>query len=195
MKDIYLLRHGQSQSNAEGFLAGRMDVPLTEKGEEQAVDAGKRLGDWQPDRILSSPLQRAADTARLAVPSQEIELVPGLMETNFGKAEGKTFVELQAENLDIWLQSTREQMDAHYEEGESMRMVYQRVIETIPQIIGDETTDEKILIVAHWGSISSLLAYWVAGQDEGMTHFSCGNARLSRVQVFDGFGVLTELNV
>ena len=66
MGHIYFIRHGESQWNVEDKICGATDVPLTEKGHEQAILTGKKfleLG-YTADEILSSPLIRAADTAR-----------------------------------------------------------------------------------------------------------------------------------
>ncbi len=61
---LYLVRHGRTQLSAQGAYSGRRDVPLTEEGREQARQVAERLQRTGVDTVYSSPLSRAADTAR-----------------------------------------------------------------------------------------------------------------------------------
>lgn len=66
MKKIYFVRHGESKANSEGIAAGaEFDSPLTTKGEAQAKKMGEVLKDKKVDLIISSPLKRALDTAKI----------------------------------------------------------------------------------------------------------------------------------
>ena len=69
MNKLILLRHGQSQWNLENRFTGWKDVPLTEKGVQEAIDAGKLMkkNNISIDLIFSSVLQRATEIAKLAV--------------------------------------------------------------------------------------------------------------------------------
>ena len=90
---VYLLRHGRSLGNANGFLQGQQDFPLTEEGRKQARVLAER---WQAggvhlDLILTSPLSRVRDTAeiiaaRLDVPIEVDEL---LLERDVGSLSGE----------------------------------------------------------------------------------------------------------
>ena len=92
MGHIYFIRHGESQWNVEDKICGATDVPLTEKGHEQAILTGKKfleLG-YTADEILSSPLIRAADTARhiSEITGIPVRFEPRLIEQSFGIWEG-----------------------------------------------------------------------------------------------------------
>src|SRR5581483_5723923 len=67
MKKLYFIRHGESVSNVERWHAGRIDTPLTERGRQQAREAGKKAKAQKLhfDLIVSSPLSRALETARI----------------------------------------------------------------------------------------------------------------------------------
>lgn len=66
MKTVYFVRHGESQANVDQLIAGgEFESPLTEVGKAQAKAAGKSLKDKQIDVIVSSPMERTRDTARL----------------------------------------------------------------------------------------------------------------------------------
>jgi broad specificity phosphatase PhoE len=63
--NFYLMRHGQSEGNARGVMQGLRDFPLTEKGRTQAAETAEFFRDRNIDAIVSSPLKRAAETARI----------------------------------------------------------------------------------------------------------------------------------
>ena len=65
-QEIYLIRHGETEWSRSGRHTGRTDIPLTETGREQAEFLKPIFEDVKFTRILSSPLQRALDTAKLA---------------------------------------------------------------------------------------------------------------------------------
>src|SRR5579871_1222970 len=99
MKTLYFIRHGQSQMNVEKRFAGKTDTPLTEEGRQQAKSAGKKAKgqNLRIDLIVSSPLSRAHETARIIAreigyPEGRIELNPMLAERNFGSLEGQLWV-------------------------------------------------------------------------------------------------------
>lgn len=92
-KTVYFVRHGQSQANADGLLAGaRTDSPLTELGKSQAKTAAKRLIGKQIDVVVSSPLERANHTAQIIAEGLgykgEIHVSPLFTERDFGSATG-----------------------------------------------------------------------------------------------------------
>ena len=66
MKTIFFVRHGESQSNVDGLIAGgEFESPLTENGKKQAKEAGAKLKDKNIELIVSSPMERTRDTAKL----------------------------------------------------------------------------------------------------------------------------------
>ncbi|HKU35262.1 MAG TPA: histidine phosphatase family protein [Paenarthrobacter sp.] len=86
-----LVRHGQTDWNAERRLQGATDIPLNETGREQARDAVAILSGYEWDTIVSSPLSRAAETADLIAEGLGLTVarrVPELIERSFGPAEG-----------------------------------------------------------------------------------------------------------
>ncbi len=96
MTVILLLRHGQSTWNLEGRWQGRADPPLTELGENQAVEAAGQLG--TPDAIVSSPLQRAYRTAELLAERLgigPIAVMDDLAERDVGPWSGLTTPEIE----------------------------------------------------------------------------------------------------
>ncbi|HSO17270.1 MAG TPA: histidine phosphatase family protein [Arthrobacter sp.] len=86
-----LIRHGQTDWNAQRRLQGSTDIPLNDVGRDQARDAVEALAGYDWDAIVSSPLSRAAETADLIAAGLGLTAarrVPGLTERSFGPAEG-----------------------------------------------------------------------------------------------------------
>jgi len=90
MKRVYLVRHGQTESSAKHAYSGQADIPLTELGRRQAREAGEQLRGAGVDRIYTSPLARAADTAEAIAQATgaTLEVEQGLLEVDYGPLEG-----------------------------------------------------------------------------------------------------------
>ena len=99
---IVCVRHGETEWSRDRRHTGRTDIPLTAHGREQALLAGRRLAQRDWALVLSSPLQRAWQTAQLA--GLEAEPDDDLMEWDYGDVEGRTTEELRDERpgWDIW---------------------------------------------------------------------------------------------
>jgi len=94
---VYLVRHGETAWTITRQHTGRTDLPLSERGEEEAREVGARLAALRFDRILSSPLQRAHRTAGIAMPNSEVETDDDLMEWDYGAYEGRRTVDIESE--------------------------------------------------------------------------------------------------
>ncbi|MRG61224.1 histidine phosphatase family protein [Agromyces sp. CFH 90414] len=95
---IALIRHGQTDWNRELRMQGRTDIPLNRTGRQQARDAALRFADGGWDLVVSSPLGRARETAEILADALGIELggtFDGLIEQEFGEAEGVPVVEIR----------------------------------------------------------------------------------------------------
>jgi probable phosphoglycerate mutase len=102
---IYLVRHGQTEFNRERRIQGHVDSPLTELGVRQAQAVGRLLRDLIREpagwRIVSSPLGRAHETARIVarqLGGPPVELDDRLKEMSWGSHDGRLRAELEAEN-------------------------------------------------------------------------------------------------
>ena len=99
MGTLLIVRHGETEWNAEGRIQGHTDIGLSERGEEQARSLGQRLADRQIDVAYSSDLKRTSETAKLALDGRDITLneTPRLREYHKGIFEGMTLPEIQKE--------------------------------------------------------------------------------------------------
>jgi probable phosphoglycerate mutase len=94
---LYLVRHGETESNRQSLALGRADVPLNARGEEQAMRLGKALSVEPISAVYTSPLTRAARTAQAIADARNLipQVKPGLIEMDIGEADGLTFPELR----------------------------------------------------------------------------------------------------
>jgi 2,3-bisphosphoglycerate-dependent phosphoglycerate mutase len=165
MPNLILLRHGQSQWNLENRFTGWEDVELSELGRSEARKAGESLRSFQIDKIYTSMLKRAIDTADLAMEAagkHDIETVrdPALNERHYGDLQGLNKAETAAQYGDDQVHIWRRSFDIAPpgEGGESLKMCMARVMpyyET--HILGDLRNGKNVLVVAHGNSLRALL--------------------------------------
>jgi broad specificity phosphatase PhoE len=87
--EVVLVRHGETEWTLSGRHTGRTDIPLTERGREQAKRIGRVLRDRRFALVLASPLSRALETCRLAGLGEHAELTDDLLEWDYGDYEGR----------------------------------------------------------------------------------------------------------
>lgn len=94
--EIYIVRHGQTDYNLLGRIAGRIDIPLNDKGKQNAYDVKKKLKDIKFDKVYSSPLIRAYETAKI-ITNLPIIKDKRIIERDNGELEGR----LKSEIIDM----------------------------------------------------------------------------------------------
>ena len=95
---VYLARHGETAWSLSGQHTGRTDLPLTDRGEDQARALGSRLSGRAFAAVLSSPSQRAIETCALAGFGATAAIVPDLAEWDYGSYEGRRTADILVEN-------------------------------------------------------------------------------------------------
>jgi probable phosphoglycerate mutase len=97
---VYLARHGETAWSLTGQHTGLTDLPLTERGERNARQLGERIRGLNFAHVYTSPLKRAANTCRLAGFGERAEVMPDLVEWNYGDYEGRRTAEIHIERPD-----------------------------------------------------------------------------------------------
>ncbi|ALC06409.1 bifunctional RNase H/acid phosphatase [Corynebacterium deserti GIMN1.010] len=155
---LLLLRHGQTAMSAARQYSGRSNPKLSELGEQQAQAAARRLADRGGiDAIVASPLIRTRQTAEAvaSLMGMEVRIVDGLIETDFGLWDGKSFDEarnLDPELHDKWLADTSVAPPG----GESLQAVSKRVKKTREQLQQDYGA-ANVLVVSHVTPIKAIV--------------------------------------
>lgn len=151
---IYLVRHGETAWNAGGKFQGHSDVPLSDRGREQAKALASRLKSLKIDAFYSSDLSRARETAEiLAEPHQgTVFYLPELREINFGLWEGLTFKEIAETYSELSAQWWTTPLTTQIPSGESLQQVVDRCSKAITDIVTGHP-GATIVIAAHGGVI------------------------------------------
>ncbi len=147
---LIIVRHGETDFNVSGRYAGSTDVPLNDKGIEQALQLAQKLRLRQVDVIISSPLLRALKTAEII---NGIHGVPLFTDERFsercmGAFEGLTRLEAKERYPDVWVRNITRMPDERAPGGETIRQVDQRVFDGLCRLEA-EYAGRCVLLVSH----------------------------------------------
>lgn len=151
--EIYVLRHGQTDYNVQGKFQGQIDTKLNEKGLKQVKQAYEKLKNTQFDLVVSSPLDRAVQTAKIVRKKDKIILENRLIERSFGKLEGQFSIPNYEEMID-------------YYNIETMNSLFYRVYSFLDEI--KNYNYNKILLVTHEGVAQIIQCYFEGIPDKDM---------------------------
>lgn len=144
---VYLLRHGETDYNAQRKYLGSTDLPLSGRGRRALVRA-----DFSPDTVYVSPLRRTAETASILFPGARQIVAPDFREMEFGIFEGKSFREMEDfAPYRVWVEGGC--VDAP-PGGESKADFSQRVCSAFEALVSEQERAgaERLVIVAHGGT-------------------------------------------
>ena len=188
---VYLIRHGQSETNLSGKRAGQSDVKLTEQGYKDALEARRKLLGIKFGRVFSSDLSRALETARTALPGVEPEKVSDIREIDVGKIAGHTEAECVEMFGDLWTENYPKHNYAAFG-GENIPMLKERVYRFMRFLETIENC-ENVAVFAHGGSIRSMLCYAFQA-DKEWNRFHTGNCGVSVLEYKDGYWSVWSFN-
>ena len=160
---VVLLRHGETDWNANRRVQGWAPAPLSPRGREQAKDAGAHLAaTYEFDRVISSDLRRTRETTAL-VRAAGIEAEPlfseAWRERDFGVYQGLSYDALFGEHPEFAVtESGTAALEAVPERGESLLDMRERVLDGFERLL-DDATGETVLVVTHGGPLYALLGH------------------------------------
>lgn len=154
MTELIVIRHAPTPWNRMKRLQGRSNIALDEAGRAVAVQWRPAARDWAGWQILSSPLQRARETAALLFPQAAIRIEPRLTEMDFGDWEGKTLRDLRAQPGGDAAQRELLGLDFHAPGGESPRQVQER----LRPLLAELSRGPDSVAVAHKAVLRALYA-------------------------------------
>jgi broad specificity phosphatase PhoE len=169
---LVLVRHGRTLVNAQGRLLGRADPPLDELGAAQAVAVAAALG--PVDRIVSSPLRRARETA--AAFGTPVTIDERWIELDYGEFEGRPVDSLGVETWAAW----RADVDFAPPAGESLRALGERVRAACEELL-EVARDETVVVVSHVSPLKAALAWTLGVGDEVSWRCFVSPASVTRV--------------
>ena len=162
LRRLILLRHGQTDYNVTGRMQGHLDSVLTSVGHEQAAAAAPVLAALEPDRVVSSDLQRAVDTAEVvgAACGLAVKFDARLRETHLGEWQGHTVAEIDGDYPGA-IAAWRSDPTWAPPGGESRVAVVARSRPVVDELDAEFADSDKasstVLLVAHGGLIAGLV--------------------------------------
>jgi alpha-ribazole phosphatase len=161
---IYLLRHGEIEQGEKKRFIGQADLPLTENGLHQACLWQQKLKTGLFEKIYSSDLIRARQTALIIAGQHQgkVQLLPALREINLGEWEGLSVAEAQACFPAEWQRREKDLVTFRPPGGESFEDLAVRIGAVFNQIV--QGLEGDILIVAH-ASVNRVILCRVLGMD------------------------------
>jgi broad specificity phosphatase PhoE len=168
--EVVLARHGQTEWSRDLRHTGRTDIPLTDLGRRQAELLRDELSKWRFERVLSSPLERALETCRLAGLGERAETSDDLLEWDYGEYEGITTKQIR-ENRPGWY-LWRDGCPGGETAADVGRRV-DRMVEALADLDGD------VVLFAHGHVLRVLTARWLGLAPERGALFALDTGTLS----------------
>lgn len=179
MPRLLVVRHGQTDFNAESRYQGSIDIPLNATGVQQAEEAAQQLRAIDIDIVVSSPLRRALGTAEIIARSVrcDVEILGQFAERRLGVYEGLTSQEVQDRYPDLWTRIVTRQINDAPPGGETILEVGHRVFEGLNQL-KQRHGDKTVLLVTH-GLITRMLhGIFNRVSDEQFYSYLLGNCEI-----------------
>lgn len=185
---LLLIRHGQATFNTEGRHPGQLPgVPLTDEGRRQAHRAAVALSALPLSTIISSPLERAAETAEIIARGWglPVRTDPRLMDTNVGHWAGQKIEDI-AKNDPAWKVFVANP-DNPPPGVESFSSVQARAVALVTEALADPANGDYIVMVAHGDVVRLIMAQYMKTPIQSVPFLSIGNASISAL-AFTGDG-------
>ena len=195
MMTLWLVRHGQTDGNAQKRYQGHSDIPLNATGEAQAQQIAQRLASERLHAIISSDLRRTVQTADAIAPHHNlaVQLEPRLRESNFGVFEGlryKDVIDQHKAMAEAWFTDPENPPKG----GEKLSEVAARVSAAIDTLIAQFASNKRLVLVGHGGSLRLLLCHLLEMPMTQYWRFNLDPCSLTRVNVYPGGAILVRLN-
>ena len=184
---ICLVRHGETEWNAERRIQGQIDIGLNAAGLRQAEAAGRWLKAAGISALYASDLKRAWATGQAigqAVGMQPVP-VPELRERRYGIFEGLTYAEAESRYPEGYAAFEGRNADYAFEHGESLKVMYERVTGKLKEL-AQRHLGESIVVVVH-GGVLDVINRFVRGNPLEMPRdFLIPNAGINWISAVDG---------
>ena len=181
---LYIIRHGKTELNAKMLMQGRSDHPLNETGFSQAAEAAERFADMgvRIDRVYSSPLVRAIQTAEAIAPDAELNIDERLIEMDYGPYEGMDLNDPAPEVIEFFMDF----VNVPAPDGmEPLPAIVERLGDFLEEI-KDEAAQKNILISTHAIAMKGALEYLTPDSGGSYWAKNIGNCDIYAADVIDG---------
>jgi len=192
---VLLIRHGQSEGNAEGRFGGHTDTPLSTRGRAEARRTARALASESFSAIVCSDLARAIETASplAKLAGLELQTAEAFRERSVGVMEGLTFEEAAAQHPEQYAALLRRDFEHVLLGGESYRQTFDRASRKLDELV-EQYKGGRLAIFTHTGTICILALHilgaldapelkpvWIASTNCGISRFELRDDGFVRV--------------
>lgn len=185
---LFIIRHGESTWNSRGIIQGNRNPHLSQKGRKQARLLARYLESCRLERIFSSNLRRAYQTAEIVAQrlNLPVEKMPQLKEIGLGIWQGKTLRGLDAKQKRLYERWVKAPSKVKVPGAEDIEVFTRRICQAFNMIIQSADEFENVAVVTHGGAICAFLSYVLkADIDRLLVSVLLDNAGVSVIEVFE----------
>ncbi|MEC4847646.1 MAG: histidine phosphatase family protein [Nitrosarchaeum sp.] len=197
MGSVIFLRHGQAKNNIERILTGRTpNIPLTEKGIDQAEKTAKFLEQMNISAIYSSPIERAKHTAEIVAKHNSLDVVTDdrLIELDMGKFTGVPYDDIFTSHGNVFMKFYNGELEIAHNGVETFSEVKKRVLSIVDHVI-EKHPDQNVVLVTHMDPIKAMLATVVDLSPTNLFELIIANASLNIFREYNRKFSISGINV
>lgn len=186
LREVWLIRHGETEWSRSGQHTGRTDIALTDHGRDQARALAPRLAAQPFDAVWSSPMSRAIETCELAGLGAQRVTMPDLHEWDYGIYEGRTTPDIRATEPDwsVWRSPVPE--------GESLAQIQTRAQAVVARLLA---ASGRVAIFSHAHFLRTLAGCWIGDAAALGAHLYLDTASISILGFDREFRAIRRWNV
>jgi len=194
---VIFLRHGQAKNNIERILTGRTpNIPLTEKGIEQAEKTAKFLEQMNISAIYSSPIERAKHTAEIVAKHNSLDVTTDdrLIELDMGKFTGVPYDDIFTSHGNVFMKFYNGELEIAHNGVETFSEVKKRILSIVDHVI-EKHPDQNVVLVTHMDPIKAMLATVVDLSPTNLFELIIANASLNIFREYNRKFSISGINV
>lgn len=191
---LYVVRHGETQANAQGRYQGSLDAELNENGVVQAQGLRTKLP-VHVDSVVVSPLRRAQQTARIIFADDLLTLrtLDAFRERSVGVFEGLTQHEARERYPDLWAQNITRQWALAPTDGESIAQLFERVRAGLNELLA--TNEHQVVVLVAHGFVAKAIRALVRQDLSDFFEWQLHNGEVLSLQMNAGVDALRGLDM
>ncbi len=193
---VYFVRHGQTDSNANGIFMGWSDEDLNELGYAQARCLSSAMSNLPIYSIYTSPLKRSYTTATILAEPHNLNplILQDLIEIRLGEWEGVNIDEVKQKWPELWKQYRCNPSNVTFPNGESYKQLLKRAVRAFHNAI-EVNRDKHIVFVTHRAVIRVLIAYILGTSNDIHRKFDVDNSSMSVLEIDKRGSQLVKFNI
>jgi len=194
---VIFLRHGQAKNNIERILTGRTpNIPLTEKGIEQAEKTAKFLEQMNIAAIYSSPIERAKHTAEIVAQhnSLDVTIDDRLIELDMGKFTGVPYDDIFTSHGNVFMKFYNGELEIAHNGVETFAEVKKRILSIVDHVV-EKHPDQNVVLVTHMDPIKAMLSTVVDLTPTNLFELIIANASLNIFREYNRKFAISGINV